>query len=204
MNLKKTRFTEMIIRSNGLDEEKFQNWVFCRGMDFNSPDKWWGDYGRRDFPHEGIDLCLFGDSAGELYRLDETTRVPVMHGGVIMAMFKDFLGKAVIVGHDIFQGKKERLLTVYAHTEPRADLKPGSNLETGEIIGTIADTSHSKSKILPHLHFTLARLSKDLVSEPFEWNFMRDPEKVSLLDPFPLIDRPCRVMDASSQFCSDI
>ena len=50
-SLKKTRFTEFLIRENSLDERGFQEWVFCPGMLFNSLDKWWGDQGLRDrFP----------------------------------------------------------------------------------------------------------------------------------------------------------
>jgi hypothetical protein len=30
-------------------------------MLFNSPDKWWGDHGLRDYPHEAIDMCLYRD-----------------------------------------------------------------------------------------------------------------------------------------------
>ena len=47
LSLKKSRFTEMLIEENALDQGGFEGWIFCQGMLFNSPDKWWGDYGRR-------------------------------------------------------------------------------------------------------------------------------------------------------------
>ena len=100
LHLKKSRFTEMLIAENDLDQGGFECWIFCQGMLFNSPDKWWGDYGRRDYPHEGIDLCLFKDGTSKLCRLTETTRIPVMQDGVVKAMFKDYLGIAIIIEHE--------------------------------------------------------------------------------------------------------
>ena len=89
----------MLLAENGLEQNEFEYWVFCNGMLFNSPDKWWGDFGLRDFPHEGIDLCQLKDRSGRIHRLDEKTRIPVMHDGVIKAMFKDYLGQALIIEH---------------------------------------------------------------------------------------------------------
>jgi len=37
--LKKSRFTEMLIEENALDQSGFERWLFCHGMLFNSPDK---------------------------------------------------------------------------------------------------------------------------------------------------------------------
>ena len=202
--MEKARFTEMLIRANALDPNTFQCWVFCPGMLFGSMEKWWGDHGERDFPHEGIDFCLYRATSGELVRLNETTRIPVIYDGVVKAMFTDFLGQAVIVEHGGTAGGAGSYLTAYAHTKPREKIKPGTMLKQGEIIGTIADTHRSKAGILPHLHFTFGRPSPKLTYDNFVWNIMRDPEKVSLLNPIPLIDRPYQVMDAQSQFCRGI
>ncbi len=40
------------------------------------------------------------DRSREIRRLDEKTRIPVMHDGVVKAMFKDYLGKTVIIEHE--------------------------------------------------------------------------------------------------------
>lgn len=201
MNLNGTRFTEMLIEANGLDSKEFGNWAFCPGMLFNSTDKWWGDHGRRDFPHEGIDLCLYHDFSGRLNRIDEKTRIPAMMDGVVRAMFTDYLGQAVIIEHDSFQSKEGGTISVYAHTKPMDEIKPGVTLKQGDVIGTIADTSRSKAKILPHLHFSLGRPSPDLVYEPFVWNIMRDPDSVVLLDPINTIDWPWQVLDPQREYC---
>ena len=201
--MKKTRFTEMFIKANGLDPAKFQSWVFCPGMLFRSPDKWWGDRGRRDFPHEGIDFCLYRNISGKTHRVDQQTRIPVMHDGVVRAMFTDYLGKAVIIEHENGSSANKKILSVYAHTKPLDDIQPGADVKKGQIIATIADTSHSKAKILPHLHFSLGQPSPDLAYEPFVWNHMRDPSLVTLIDPLPVIDWPSQLLDHQDPFCSE-
>ncbi len=189
----------MLIEANGLDPDEFQSWVFWPGMLFNSPDKWWGDHGRRDFPHEGVDFCLYKDRFGQIVRIGEKTRIPVMHSGVVRALFTDYLGQAVIIEHESAQGKTGKFLSVYAHTKPQAGIQPGVMVEEGDIIATIADTSRSKADIFPHLHVSFGYPSSDLVYDPFAWNCMRDPRQMALIDPLGLIDGSHRVLDLSNQ-----
>ena len=196
VGLKKTRFTQMLIEANGLDPDDFQSWLFCPGMRFHSPDKWWGDQGRRDFPHEGIDFCLYRDGSGRVRRLDHDTRIPVMHDGVVRSVFADYLGQAVVIEHEKTQPEIGTLISIYAHTRPLKHIKPGVFAKQGDIIATIADTSRSKAKILPHLHVTLGHPSPDLVYETFAWNDMRDPGLVALLDPLGVIDWPWLALDS--------
>ena len=120
--LRKTRFTRMMIQSNNLNPDNFESWVFCPGMLFGSPDKWWGDHGLRDFPHEGIDFCLYSDRSGQIRRLTEQTRIPVMHAGVVRAMFSDYLGQAVVIEHENGHDRNGKFLSVYAHTNPQDGL----------------------------------------------------------------------------------
>jgi murein DD-endopeptidase MepM/ murein hydrolase activator NlpD len=195
VDLRKTRFTETLIEANGLDPNAFQCWVFSPGMRFHSPDKWWGDRGRRDFPHEGIDFCLYEDGSGRLRRLDQQTRIPVMHDGVVRTVFADYLGQAMVIEHQQAQPDVGRLISIYAHTRPLDHIAPGVFVNRGDIIATIADTSRSKAKILPHLHVTLGLPSPDLVFETFVWNDMRDPGLVALLNPQGVVDWPWTALD---------
>jgi len=195
VSLKKTRFTKMLIEANGLDPDDFQSWLFSPGMRFHSPDKWWGDLGRRDFPHEGIDFCLFRDGSGRVRRLDHDTRIPVMHDGVVRSVFADYLGQAVVIQHKQAQPDVGTLISIYAHTIPLDHIKPGVIVKQGDIIATIADIRRSKAKILPHLHYTLGQPSSYLSYEPFVWNDMRDPDLVALLNPLGVIDWPYQVME---------
>ena len=202
--LKKTRFTKMLIEENGLDQNGFDSWIFCPGMLFNSPEKWWGDHGRRDYPHEGIDICLYKDRSKRILRLDEKSRIPVMHEGVVRAIFTDYLGKAVIIEHETSESGNKKFLSVYAHTKPRANVKIGVIVKAGDIIATIADTSRSKANIIPHLHFSLGLPSPSLSFDPFVWNIMRNPDLITLLDPLEVVDWPYQQLDPENPYCFEL
>ena len=199
--LKKSRFTEMLIEENALDQSEFERWVFCRGMLFNSPDKWWGDLGLRDYPHEGIDLCMFKDRSSRIRRVNEKTRIPVMQDGMVKAIFKDYLGKAVVIEHEHCGSSTGRLLSFYAHINPRAGIEEGVIVKEGDIIATLADTSNSKSNIIPHLHFSLGLPSKVFSYDGFVWNTIRKPEMMTLLDPLAVIDWPYEALEADNPAC---
>jgi len=204
MSLKKSRFTEMLIEENALDQSGFERWVFCQGMLFNSPDKWWGDHGQRDYPHEGIDLCLYKDRSLKIRRMNEKTRIPVMQDGVVKAMFKDYLGKAIIIEHEHPGSKIGRFISVYAHTHPRSEIEDGVIVKEGDIIATLADTSHSKSNIIPHLHFSLGKPSDSFSYEGFVWNTIRIPEMITLLDPLEIIDWPYQALNSEDAACCEL
>jgi murein DD-endopeptidase MepM/ murein hydrolase activator NlpD len=199
MSLVKTRFTARLIEANGFDPDDFTRWVFCPGMLFGAPDKWWGDYGQRDFPHEGLDFCLYRDAAANLCRLDASTQIPVMHDGCVRALFNDYLGQALVIEHERIPALPGKAISIYAHTKPRDGILPGVKVREGDIIASIAGTGRSKTNILPHLHLSFGQPSLDIVYEPFVWNQMRDPRRVSLKNPQSLVDWSCEKLDPNSQ-----
>ena len=201
MSLAHTGFSARLIEANGYDPDDFKSWIFCPGMLFEAPDKWWGDLGRRDFPHEGLDFCLYRDAADSLRRLAEGTRIPVMHDGRVRALFKDYLGKAVVIEHASTAARPGKVLSIYAHTNPQDGIRPGVKVRAGDIIASIAGTTHAKTNILPHLHLSFGRPSKDIVYDPFVWNQMRDPGLVTLQNPQGLVDWPYEVLGPE---CNDI
>jgi murein DD-endopeptidase MepM/ murein hydrolase activator NlpD len=205
MYLKKSRFTEMLIEENALNQSGFEHWLFCQGMLFNSPDKWWGGHARRDYPHEGIDLCMYKDRSGTIRRINEKTRIPLMHDGVVKAMFKDYLGHAVIIEHKNCGSKNGRFISMYAHnTTPRSEIEVGVIVKEGDIIATLAHTSHSKADVLPHLHFSLGLPSKSISYDGLVWKIFRNPAMIILLDPLAVIDWPYQAPDAGNRTCREL
>ena len=91
--LKKSRFTEIFIHENALEAAGFDEWIFLPGMMFRAQDKWWGDRGKREKAHEGIDLCLYKDRQDRIQRLKKNAKIPVMYSGKIVGILDDFLGK---------------------------------------------------------------------------------------------------------------
>jgi len=192
----------MLIQANELHRNGFDCWLFCRGMLFNSADKWWGDFGRREDPHEGIDLCLYRDSAGLTRSLGADTRVPVMHDGEVKAVIKDYLGTTLIIEHECPGSDTGRLAAFYAHTNPCAAIAAGAAVKAGDIIATLAGTGSSKSNIRPHLHLSFGLPSGSFSYEEFAWSGFRDPAMLVLLDPLAVLDRPYQALDAANPACS--
>ncbi len=191
-------YSQMLIKANQPKLDDFDGWIFHPGMLYESSDKWWGDFGTREFPHEGIDFCLYRDRSGLTLRLDPQTRIPVIRDGFVRAMFKDYLGQAVVVQHESDALANGTFLSVYAHTKPRVDVQPGLQVKQGDIIATIADTRHAKANILPHLHLSMAIPAPDLSYENFFWNIMRDPSRITLLNPLKMLTLDYRVPDGES------
>ena len=119
-----------------------------------------------------------------------------MHDGVIKAMVKDFLGRAIFIEHGNVGSEPGGFISFYAHTRPYVNIKTGTIVKEGDIIATLADTSHSKADIIPHLHFSLGRPTKSFSYDRFVWSVIREPEKIILLNPLPVIDWPYQVLDA--------
>ena len=204
MALKNSRFTEMLIEENAPDLNGFDCWIFCEGMLFGSPHKWWGDHGLRDFPHEGIDLCLYRDATGQIQRMDKKIQIPLIEDGTVRAIFKDYLGKAVMIEHHDRTGDTGKFISFYAHTDPSADIEVGVMLKAGDIIASLADTRHSKARIIPHLHFTIGRPTQSFSYDGLVWNTIRKPEMMTLLDPLPVIDWPYQKLEAADPNCSEL
>ena len=199
--LRNCRLHDMMLEVNKLNHAGFKHWRLCPGMQFNGLQKWWGDHGKRDFPHEGIDICLYRDVDGQIIRLDDTSQVPAISNGTVKAIFTDYLGQAVVLAHEKVNTAEQRLLSVYAHTTPLPHITVGSAVKEGEILATLADTRHSKAKIIPHLHFSLALASPALTYENFVWNVMRRPDRITLLDPLLFIQMPFRLGRTDDTYC---
>jgi hypothetical protein len=194
-SVRKARFTEFLIRENALDEGGVQEWIFCPGMLFNALDKWWGDQGKRDRPHEGLDLCLYRDRLGRMRRIDAKTRVPAMYDGLVVGIVNDFLGESVIIEHHPLRGDNRRFCTIYGHTDPNETLHVGRIVKEGDVIATLAGSGKSKTGMFPHLHISLGWTSKPISYDQLHWEAIGAPNMLTLLDPMDVIDWPYRVLD---------
>jgi len=127
-----------------------------------------------------------------------------MQDGIVKAIFKDYLGKAVIIEHENSGSNHGRIISFYAHTNPRPEIEDGVIVKEGDIIATLADTNNSKSNIIPHLHFSLGLPSKVFSYDGFVWNTIRQPEMMTLLDPLAVIDWPYQVLGAENPACREL
>ncbi len=132
--------------------------------------------------------------------------IPAVADGTILNICDDFLGKSVVIDHPSFnsthlQSKIENstVAVIYSHLcveiqsidnhlknrLAKNHLNVGANVEKGQIIGTVADTSMRKSGIVPHLHISVAQISAEIPCCELNWNLFGNPacESVKFFDP---------------------
>jgi len=185
----------------GLDLPGVKEWLFCPGMLFRSTGKWWGDRGRRNRPHEGLDLLLYRDQEERVLRLSEATPIPVMSDGVVVGIIHDFLGKSVIVEHPVPDRDDERHYTIYGHTRPQKNIRAGTAVKRGEAIATVAPPGRSAFPMAPHLHISVAWAPTAVSPDHFNWDTMAVSELLTLLDPLPVISCRCRILVNDDPVC---
>jgi len=190
-----TRFTEWLIRRNGLGSHALKSWIFHLGMLFRSRSKWWEDEGSRKTAHEGLDLLLYADHEGRIARLDENTRVPVMLDGLVVGIIPDFLGKTVIVEHFCTDRNRGRFCTLYAHVCPNNDIRMGTKLRQGDVVAAVAGPGGRPFPMAPHLHLSAGWVSGGVSYDRLNWESIGDSDALSLLDPLQLLDWQYRILE---------
>jgi hypothetical protein len=179
-----TDFSKALARQNRLLEQQFLQWAFYPGMLFNSREKWWGDMGQRQRPHEGLDIGFFLDLLRKHVRIPNHAVVPVMFQGEVLAFGEDdFFGDTLYVKHPAMQDRGRVLCTIYGHVTPHPDLYPGKIVQTGETIASISDFGTPKSGITAHLHLSVAWIVESSTKETWTWKMIKDSQKVQLIDP---------------------
>jgi hypothetical protein len=199
----KTPFSEYLVEYNNLRDAGFEEWAFYPGMLFGAQGKWWGDRRLRPKPHEGIDLCLYADKAGQVLRLDESSRIPVMFDGEIVRIEEDFVGESLYVGHEIDDGQGRQLFTIYGHTKPEDSARTGGRFGQGEVIATLSSPDREAAGAFAHLHLSVAWVSKTQAPDALNWELLHDPSVAILLDPLHVMDCPYRILatDTSVKSC---
>ncbi|MFC1953293.1 peptidoglycan DD-metalloendopeptidase family protein [Chloroflexota bacterium] len=183
-------FQERLGFHNSFDEKKFKEWVFHPAMLFASDRKWWGDLGKRNRLHEGLDLCLFRDREGAIQYLEENTKVTVIFSGKIVKVSEDFLGASVFVSHNNYERDGSRLHTIYGHVNPSERIYTGEKLGENDIIGTIADARKNSESVHSHLHISVAWIPDSIKSQELGWQIISHYPEVMLLDPLRVIEFP--------------
>lgn len=183
----RTKFSEYLIGYNGLDKIGFKEWLFFPGMLFNATDKWWGDRGARDRPHEGLDLSLYRDKNGKNHGLDENIKIPVMYEGKVVTIINDFIGKTLFVAHNIYNSNENVLFSIYGHIEPCDGIANGTLVGEGRVIAAISDLHKKKAIMLPHLHISVAWVPKSVSHKNLNWETFSDSKALTFLDPIDFI-----------------
>jgi hypothetical protein len=184
--MSRSSFKENFLRVNHLRED-FEAWIFRPGMLFRAREKWWGGGGLRARPHEGLDLRGYRDREGNERLFAKDTLVPAIYGGKIVKIEDDFIGQSVYVAQDDCTGKEKKLYTIYGHIRPSKEIRPGSTIGEGEVIGSIAEPAKGNPPIPAHLHISVALIARSVYPENLNWKVMGDTAVVSLRDPLEIV-----------------
>jgi hypothetical protein len=182
-----SKFKTFFTKHNNFHTYGFKEWIFYPGMLFQDTEAWWTDNSFRPAPHEGIDLCFYRDNTGQVRRIGNGTKIPVMYTGDIVHIHDDFLGKSIYVKHSINDKSGNALHTIYGHTVPRNRHDTRKRAREGDIIAEIAALSEN-SKILPHIHITMAWIPETLSCKKLNWEIIGNPRLVTLCNPLEYID----------------
>lgn len=191
-----TDFGKTLARRNGLLEQQFLQWAFHPGMLFNSREKWWGDMGRRQRPHEGLDVAFFLDLLGKTVPIPGHSVVPVMFQGEVLVFGEDdFFGHTLYVKHSAMRDGDKVLCTIYGHVTPHPDLYPRKMVQTGEAIASVSNFGKPKSGVTAHLHLSVAWIAEASTRGTLTWKTINDSSEVQLIDPMPFFANSYFVID---------
>jgi hypothetical protein len=182
-------FVTHLIAINRLDMLGFGRFVFFPGMLFLANETWWSKNGIRKTAHEGLDICFFITAGQQLYRLDETIRIPILFEGRIVGVMEDFLGQTVVARHLIEGPSEKAFLSFYAHITPDHRIRPGGIVKTGEPLGTISDSKKINSPLPPHLHISLAWESMLPPVAALTWNVLNRADRSAFIDPLAVFPK---------------
>jgi hypothetical protein len=172
---------------NRLDRLGFDRFVFFPGMLFLTFETWWGKNSVRKTAHEGLDICFFINTRQYPYRLDETVQIPILFEGLIVHRMKDLLGQTIVVRHSADWVGEKTLLSFYAHIMPDHQLRIGDAIQPGQSLGTIVDPQKVNSRLLPHLHVSLAWESMLPPVSVLTWNLLNQVDRSAFLDPLEVL-----------------
>ena len=177
-------YLSTIAAVNRLDIKEPGGWIFHHRMLFQSTAKWWGDFGYRHAPHEGLDILFYRAGDGSLAGIGPATLVPVLEDGRVINICDDFLGRSLVVEDPARSFGTLRVIVVYAHLDIMPGTETGTTLKKGDIIATPASTAGKKSKIAPHLHLSVMEVSSSIPARQLDWNLFGNPDRrVRLINP---------------------
>lgn len=181
-------FFATLQKNNALERQDFRQWCFRPGMLFLAAETWWSDAPRRT-PHEGLDIACFLAADGNQRQLPAESTIPAAFAGSLIKIIPDFLGKTVVLRHDLLNGEGWRLHSFYGHTRPLA--AEGQRLAAGRTIAALHPTAADRATgPAAHLHLSLAWIAPDIPPRLLTWQAMGREPGIRLIDPLLLLTDP--------------
>lgn len=179
-------FTADLLHVNKISEYGFKTWLIEPGMGFRDSNKWWGKFGKRPSPHEGVDLRKYNDHQGKTRTLKPGSLIPVIWSGQVKKVMDDLVAKTVIISHKIPDSFGKNLHTFYSHINPGKTIQIGAMLSSGAIVGQIAAPQRF-SKCPSHLHLSAAWIGTNISDNDLCWEEFSTNENIIPVDPSTFI-----------------
>lgn len=154
---------------NNLPPSACTEWIIRPGMEFGASAAWWGGLKPRKSPHEGVDLCLFQDSAGAIHRIERRHLIPSVCNGVVAAVVADFIGMSVFVKTGQRRADGRAMYLLYGHLRPSSGIAAGCAITAGDPVGSVSDTELKADGPSPHLHVSTAFLHDSFPPDMLNW-----------------------------------
>lgn len=185
-------FQATLLTANGFSSQNFNEWLFLPGMLFGAGEKWWGRGGKREAPHEGLDICYYQTMNQDIKQIEPGTKIPAVYPGTIAAIINDFLGKSVFIKHKQYRRTGKTLYTAYGHTLPETKIRPEIEIKDGEIIGSAAVTRNKAQPVPSHIHISAAWIPDEYMEQELNWEMMK---KFYLINPLGLLGLTSKIID---------
>jgi hypothetical protein len=174
--------TSRLLAANPQLAATFDHWLQFPGMGFQDKNLWWGEHKQRIALHEGIDLIHYYDQQKNRHDLAPGLVVSSLFPGRVAWIQRDFLAWSIYIRHDQYRCSNTVLHTVFAHVHPIAGLLPGHQLQSAEPVARL-DSYPLNSPVPLHLHFTAARIAREIPVQQLSWQLLADPVLATLIDP---------------------
>jgi len=174
---------------NNLPPSACAAWIIRPGMEFGANAAWWGGRKPRKNPHEGIDLCLFRNSAGAIRSIGYRHLIPSVCDGVVAALVADFMGTSVFVKSGRRRADGKTLYLLYGHLRPSSGIAPGCAITGGEPVGSVSDAALKADGPTPHLHVSTAFLHDGFPPDMLNWRELAEGG-AEFVDPIDFLEMP--------------
>ncbi|MFP4480838.1 MAG: hypothetical protein ACLFOA_08220 [Desulfohalobiaceae bacterium] len=160
------------------------SWILHPGMLFDSPWKWWGDLGKRNFAHEGLDLCCFKTSLDkDVHLVSPEMFFPAILSGTIALIIDDLLAQTIFIRHEAHRSASGCLFSIFAHASALNHLAQGSRINQGDALCTVPCLEKDIPGMQAHLHLSLAWVPKQMPVQELSWNLLNHRQGLILQDP---------------------
>jgi hypothetical protein len=178
---------------------RIASWILHPGMLFNSTQKWWGDLDKRGFAHEGLDLCCFKTTLGQVHLITPEMAFPAIFSGTVALIINDLLAQTIFIRHRAHRSTSHCLFSIFAHASPLPAVVQEQQIEQGAPLCTVPSLEKDIPGMQAHLHLSLAWIAEQMPLQELSWSLLNH-RSLTLQDPLSWMH--CHYQLSRDPFCN--